>query len=502
MENLENTKITFAKNLSKINFNTTISMPIDTNVNIKTILDINSYLFDESVECGSGKAVVTGKIGIKVLYIDTDNMTNTISYSQNFSETFVDSSITTDCYINIMNSHLSNNILSHDGTLKINCDVNISPILYLNLSMNNNLSQVDNLIVKKNELVATTIASTIDKRIDYTTSFETKDEITKILSHNAYFVETNSSCQNGMVVVEGKIYSSILFETTRDDETKIVELKDTFNTIFNIEADTVSADCTLDISLKLDKSQEVISTETEDDGQVILITNKIRAVGVAIKEISAEVIDDAFSTNNEVDLHMSSREYYKVGTKSYVNDNVSGDITLLDSESAIDQLISNLNINPEITNYYLKDDYLHLEGIITSHLTYIDENKEYQQKVCEIPFITNTKLALDNLYCLHAEINVEDCKCRVKRGTIIELEYNIDCTVINYIKETKEIVDNISIGKNLDFSQYDYQIYLAKPNETLWELCKRICITEEDLLSCNPDLPSLLNGNERIIIRR
>ncbi len=39
MENNEAIKLSFAKNLDKFNFNTLISVPIDTNVNIKTILN-------------------------------------------------------------------------------------------------------------------------------------------------------------------------------------------------------------------------------------------------------------------------------------------------------------------------------------------------------------------------------------------------------------------------------------------------------------------------------
>ena len=51
-----NNKISYAKNLNKQNFSVSVSMPIDNNVNIKTILEIDSYMFDERVECGNGKS--------------------------------------------------------------------------------------------------------------------------------------------------------------------------------------------------------------------------------------------------------------------------------------------------------------------------------------------------------------------------------------------------------------------------------------------------------------
>ncbi|MFQ6752606.1 MAG: DUF3794 domain-containing protein [Clostridia bacterium] len=502
MENSDNLKITFAKNLTNINLNTTISIPIDANVNIKTILDINSYLYDESVECGNGKAIINGKIGIKVVYIDTDNITNTISNSQSFSETFLDNAITSDCYINVMHSSMSNNILSSDGILKINCDISISPIMYVNIGTHSNITNLDNMILKKSEITTTSISNVIDKRIDYTTNFETKDNISKILEHNAYFTQSNIVAQNGMAIIEGKLYSTLLFETIRNDEPKVLELKDCFNVKFNIELEDLSMDSELDLSVRVDPANESISTETEDDNNIIIVTNKLRIAGVAIKYITIDIVDDAFSTDYDVDLNITSRDYFKLSNKEYIKETISNEISLSNDENAIEELISNLNIVPEITNRYLKDNILYLEGIITSHLVYIDENMDKRQKICEIPFIINTKISMTELNCIHTDINVEDCKCKVKRGTIIELEYLLDISICSYIKESKEQVDNISLGKNLDFSQYDYQIYLAKPNETLWELCKRIKITPDNLKLCNPNLPDIMLGGEKVIIKR
>ena len=106
-ENLETTKLIFAKNLTPVNFNTTISIAIDSNVNIKTILNITSYVYDEKIDCTNGKVIVNGKIGLKLLYVDTDNMTNTITDNQNFSESFSDPSITSDSFIILSNTAYS-----------------------------------------------------------------------------------------------------------------------------------------------------------------------------------------------------------------------------------------------------------------------------------------------------------------------------------------------------------------------------------------------------------
>ena len=56
-ENTKTTKIAYVKNLSALNINTSISVPVDANVNIKKILDIQTYLFETKADCGNGKAI-------------------------------------------------------------------------------------------------------------------------------------------------------------------------------------------------------------------------------------------------------------------------------------------------------------------------------------------------------------------------------------------------------------------------------------------------------------
>ena len=501
-ENLDTIKITYAKNLNKLNFSSLISVPINSNVNVKTILNVDSYIFDEKVECGNGKAIITGKLGVKVLYIDTDNISNIVNDSQSFSETFVDESITSDCFINISNASVVGNVLSSDKTLKINCDVNISPTLYLNLALNTSNSSFENMIVKKNEISTNTIACNVDTSFEYATNIETKDNVTKILCYDAYFTPSSLTSYDEYAVVEGKLYSKLLFESASDDESVIKEICDTFNLKSEINIPNITKDCLTDFNFSIDKSKENISTEIEDGNNIITISHNIKVNGVCIKSISIDLIDDMYSVDNEIEISTSKRDYTKNMQTEFVTDNISGEITLDDNETAIDDIISNININAEITNNYLKDNNLYLEGIISSHIIYIDENKEIKHKPIDLPFVINTKIKLDQLDCIHSCINILDNKIKVKRGTVIELDYSVSIMINIYQKDTKDIIDNMVIGKPLDYSTVDYQIFIAKPNESVWDLCKRIKISPDDISKYNKNLPLIMEGGEKIVIKR
>lgn len=501
-ENLDTIKITYAKNLNKLNFSSLISVPINSNVNVKTILNVDSYIFDEKVECGNGKAIITGKLGVKVLYIDTDNISNIVNDSQSFSETFVDESITSDCFINISNASVVGNVLSSDKTLKINCDVNISPTLYLNLALNTSNSSFENMIVKKNEISTNTIACNVDTSFEYATNIETKENVTKILCYDAYFTPSSLTSYDEYAVVEGKLYSKLLYESASDDESVIKEICDTFNLKSEINIPNITKDCLTDFNFSIDKSKENISTEIEDGNNIITISHNIKVNGVCIKSISIDLIDDIYSVDNEIEISTSKRDYTKNMQTEFVTDNISGEISLDDNETAIDDIISNININAEITNHYLKDNNLYLEGIISSHIIYIDENKEIKHKPVDLPFVINTKIKIDQLDCIHSCINILDNKIKVKRGTVIELDYSVSIMINIYQKDTKDIIDNMVIGKPLDYSTVDYQIFIAKPNESVWDLCKRIKISPDDISKYNKNLPLIMEGGEKIVIKR
>ncbi len=502
MEDKSISKITYTKNLNKFNFNSTINIPIDSNTSIKTLLDVKAYLFDQKVECSNGKAIFSGKIGVKVLFLDTDNITNTISDSLNFTETYIDNLINSETYLNISDAYISHNVLSTDGILKINCDVNISPIAYLNLSLNNNLISSDLLITKKCEISTNYVSSSINSNFFYVTNLESKSSVDKILCLNSYFSPEKVSAQDGYAVVEGKLSTSILFESISDNDSTIKELHETNNIKQDIEIAGLTKDDILDLSFVVDKSFEEIEIEKENNVHVITLKNKIYVSGVVLKNVSINIVDDVYSVANSIETSISKRKFTKKMEEFSISETISNETVLNTSEPAIDEIISNLNIVPEITNCYVKNNSIVVEGIISSNATYIDENKELKHKQLESPFVIDTKLQAEEFECVHNFISVVDSKIKVKRGTIIETEYTLFIRLSIYVNESYEIVDSFKIGKPLDMQKYDIQIYIAKPNESLWELCKRIKISPEDIHKYNKELPMVMQGGEKIIIKR
>ena len=500
MEENITTKTSLTKNLNKLNWTSVVALNVDANANIKTVLDTESYLYDIKTEAGSGKAVVSGRLGVKVLYIDTDNITNTLTDNQTWTETLTDSSITADAIINANSYSISNTILEGSGSLKISCDIRINPIMNMNVALASSTGNYDNLIVKKTEISTCAVDSVVDSAFDYSVNFETKEQVGKILMSNSSFSPTSVEAEQGKIVVEGKLFSTLVYETA-GEESEIKEITDTFALKTAVEA-TVDEEDVLDLLFNIDKSKENISTETDNDGVTITVAHNITMHGVSLKTVTVDVVDDMYSVENEVELNKTKRDYCQNAVCTRLDENVSGDVEIADDETAIDKIVTNLNVCPEITNTYIKDGNLTVEGIISSCVVYVDENREYKQKQTELPFIINTKIKCESLDYVRADISLVDCRTKCKRGTIIELDYSVKLCVCYREFASRELLNNFTLGKPIDFGGYDYQIYIAKPSETMWDLCKRTKVTPEELSQLNNNLPPVMEGGEKILIKR
>ena len=80
--------------------------------------------------------------------------------------------------------------------------------MYLNISLNNNLPNYDNLIVKQSEINSQTISNLINTNFDYITSFETKHTISKNLCCNSYFSCEKITASDNLIIVDGKIVAA------------------------------------------------------------------------------------------------------------------------------------------------------------------------------------------------------------------------------------------------------------------------------------------------------
>jgi len=162
-----------------------------------------------------------------------------------------------------------------------------------------------------------------------------------------------------------------------------------------------------------------------------------------------------------------------------------------------------VNSNSSIVEYSINNSTLTIEGIITGSLLYFNENREINYLPVQVPYMVNVKNNFpDNICAIKLSTSPSSCKCKIKRGNTLIIDCELIINGCTYSMIQAQLIDNVKYNKPISYGDIAFQIYLAYPNETNWELCKRLHITREQLAEYNKENPDTYQGGEKIIVYR
>lgn len=502
MEENNGLKMTHVTNLPTLNIKTQVNMPIDSNTNIKQVLIVNTCLIDAQIEPSFNKATVKGKLGVKAVYLDTDNMFNTLSDTVNFSEIISSENITADCQISILSSQFICNFDAEDRSLKVYVEGSLETFCNLSSGLNLLNQGSEELVTKKSSLKTSSCVQQINKSVNYSFSFDIDCKINKILSYDSKIVLDDCKCYDGYIVASGDILNTITYETNNENGCCLKMFNNTTKFKSEIEAKNCDADCFADLCCYIDLSNTQITPEITDNGTTFNFDYSVQANGFIYKTINVDMIEDVYSLDSEIEIVNNK---YNLCTKSpffKTVESVDTEITLAD-EINVDEIIGIVDCSASIVQYNFKDEQLILEGVVSGNLIYLDENKEINHLPTQVPYTINLKQDnTENICGTHLSVTPTNCKCKIKRGNTLMLDYEMNISGCIYHQSQVELIENIKYGKPINYGDIAFQIYLAHPNENRWDLCKRLHITEDKLSACNKDLPTTFAGGEKVIVYR
>ena len=494
-------KIANTANLPTLNLKSQLNMNIDSNSPIKQVVNIEACLIESQTESMTGKAIIKGVIGVKVIYVDYDNMFNTLSDSINFTETLNSDKLTNDCQIVITNSQFVTEFYNDEKYLKINLEGNVECFCNLNSDLNcfNNFS--NNLVTSKTNLPAWSCAQKVDKSSTYNFGFKLDSKISKVLSCESKLTLDESKCYEGYIVISGQIVNNIICEI--DGEPNSIKLYSN-STPFKceVEANACDNDCVADLNSYVNMNSTQISTEIEENCTKFDFEYNIATCGYIYKNINLDVVQDAYSLESAVELITGTYDICERVPYIKTSENVDLEVSLAD-EINIDEILGMINTSASVTQYVIKDNSVLIEGVINGNLLYFDENRDIKYLTTQLPYSISIKQDITNDVC-GARLNVVPiaCKCKIKRGNTLMVDYEVCISGNIYTKKSVSLIEDIKFGEMFNYNDIAFQIYLARAGESSWELCKRLHITNDQLCEYNKETPTTYAGGEKIIIYR
>lgn len=143
------------------------------------------------------------------------------------------------------------------------------------------------------------------------------------------------------------------------------------------------------------------------------------------------------------------------------------------------------------------------EGIVHGVVLYKNDDT-LQSFAFEMPFSTAIDFAdVDAKHFCNGQAAVVNINCRKDKGNTLEITASLKCS-FNLTKQVVEsVVSGCELGEQLqDLNYSPMQLFIINKGDTLWDVCKQLHTTEEQLSKQNPHLVFPLEQSARIVVYR
>lgn len=327
--------------------------------------------------------------------------------------------------------------------------------------------------------------------------FELPYCVKEVLSQKAVATVSSCMCGVGTIIVDGEVnISQILLQSgeKRDiiKETRVIPFRAEIECDDAMPANLATAYLTeksfrTDVTVDEEQNKSVVSCS-------VLLT--LSGEAFALEEI--QVVKDAFSLSNELELLREKTPLEKNKEQKIICERV---VVKTEFEElpvgAVFCFIT--NEKAEIVSTKRVEDGLLITGTLSATAIFKDtENLLFARKM-ETPFETNIPIN-DCCYELNATIKKAEHKVlSLSTGELVaEICFDVvltDCSELLLVKEIK-------CGLEKPVVDCALSVYIPMQGETLFPLAKRLNVNPTELILTNKELQFPLSGDERIVVYR
>lgn len=326
---------------------------------------------------------------------------------------------------------------------------------------------------------------------------EEKSAIEEILKMSIQAYEQEATVVEDRIIVSGMVNARLVYYG--ENKISTVEEEIPFNHFLEIPGALAESQEELIIEV-VEGTYEVLENEV-GELKILDIEAKLRISGVAFLENEKALIVDAYSTKEKIKVQTEELNLVENIKNIIHRENILKDLP----EYKIRELY-HISGHPTIIDSRFVDDELIVEGILSLHGIYLDDETEEINRLSEeIPYkyyLPMEEKALDPW--VDISLDLESIKTNMSKDIFvieaaikhkIKINRNRLLSVIKSLEETGELIDK----KN----RPSITIYIVQRNDILWDIAKRYNTTIEEILQANENLsPNNIMPGEKIIIEK
>lgn len=358
---------------------------------------------------------------------------------------------------------------------------------------NEYICDVSNLQVKKLQTENACVLESITKTFDLEDEFDLDFTITEILWHEQNVKVKEMASSIGAVIVSGELELNYL---ALNGENLPVLDKKTIPFSFEIDSKSAMPDLLCDGSISVKNLNFKATVDENKNKSTISVTIKLSVTSSVIENEPISYIDDAFS--NDCYLNLGKKA---IKTTKYLGEKTVEKAVNFKAVSEFEKntlLICPLFAKIEEIELTAQDDNYKASGVAQVGML-INASGNYAVETTLIPFEfgfekigENARLTSSAIYGLTLS----------QAGNQLTIDFIVCLRVRETAESNFNAIISIEEGEKRVKSNMAISVYIPNCGDTLWDVCKNIGISEEEVLKINKDLTFPTSGEERIIIYR
>ena len=352
----------------------------------------------------------------------------------------------------------------------------------------------DGVNSKKEDVENSCIIYSENKKFSLEEEFDTPIVISEVVSHVENVKILGVLCGIGAVSISGEVELSMI--NLVGEDRKPMLHKEVVPFRFEHEIQKAMPDLTATSFMSLgDVNLKIVVDKNKDKSTVFLHADvMVNTKLYENRQISYMV--DAYSVKNELSFEMGEQKLVKInGQRCIQSESVCDGISKISQNS---RLIAPLFVKIEQTDIKCASGELEVTGVAEISLLMQNENA-FEVQTSNVPFSLSDKST-----CSKVDISsiVATGLTASEKDGFISVCFNLTLTVEERDEKTLSYITNIIEGAEKPINTSAISVCIPRKNDSLWELSKALGVSEEEIMSTNPDLTFPLTGEERVVVYR
>lgn len=465
----------------------TVECNLSAGVTVSKVLSLSVEGYSQTVEVLNGVVNYSGIVDTKLIVMAEDGQICTVCSSCPFSSKFESEEIENGQNAFIKVKVIDYNVESIGGEMvKVNVVLEQNGFVIGNREVGTIGCHDEDVCLKNEDIKVIKYIGCVSETINQESEINLREVVKKVILTESSAIVKNVDSGAGFITISGDVITRVLY-LNENDKFECGYVYDTFKEELELASVTRESFVEGDAFVK----QDSVVTEIVQDEKSGKIVVKVPVVltARAFEEATVTVIKDLYSIKSELNVTTESFNMTTITPMEVVEGKIEGSLTLEDSYPRVDKLLFSGGNSITITNSFLKEGEVYIEGIAKASAVYLnDEDSSLHSVQLDVPFVISDKMTVEEGGVLNVAAVVTDVDVVVKKGREFYYDAKVKASV-NYSQELASGVITEAVGLE-DYKQKDYamEVIFAPKGRELWDIAKEARVKEEQIVAQNPEV--------------